>query len=95
MLLQAQCAETKAAKEAHLILAQTAMQYMDKQKERSRQGLAIIKKFRRKAIFLSGNTPYRQACRAVWILAAIRLQYVIIIDYQKVSWCSVMRARKT
>ena len=76
--------EIKAAKAAHLQLAETAhRECMHLNAAHSQQVFAKMKRFRRQSIF-QRHTALGRVYRWMWALGVAKLQYVLIADYQMV-----------
>ena len=80
--IQHQIDELKAAKEAHLILAQTSQDDLKNQIELSKQQYTILQRFRRKMIFAPKAT--RPLYKIAWHFFLTRTNFIFIADYQMV-----------
>ena len=76
--------EVTAAKEAHLILAQTTLDHMHKHMAQAKRGYYLLLRFRIR-IILSKNPVVRKLSKLFWMLGISKLVFPFIIDYQMVS----------
>ena len=81
--LQNRIQETLAAKEAHLLLAQTTLNHMNQQIAHSKKQYTLIQKYRKKMIF--GETrEIRRVYKAMWLILLTKTKFILIADYQMV-----------
>lgn len=81
--LQHKIQEVTAAKEAHIILAQTTLDDMNYQIARSKRLFALLKWYRRVKIF-DPNIERRKVFKVMYMCLLVKLQFILIADYQMV-----------
>ena len=72
-----------AARDAHVHQAQVALKHMQEQIEHSKKAFTFMQKFRIRMIFATNKTE-RYFNKIMWILGVIKVQFVLIADYQMV-----------
>ena len=68
---------------AHLALADAALQYMKQTTDKSKAAYMFLKRFRIRSIFLPRGLA-RVMYKAMWILGLLKIDFVLIADYQMV-----------
>ena len=81
-ILQNRIQETLAAKEAHLLLAQTTLNHMNQQIAYSKKQYTLLQKYRKKMIF--GETREIKRVYTMWLTLLTKTKFILIADYQMV-----------